>query len=59
MKEQINLFLTAVQIKDYLTSGDKSAKIRIEKGTTDKRLVQSYIVTKTNRILGLGGYFFV
>lgn len=43
----------------YLTILFFSAKIRIEKGTTDKRLVQSYIVTKSNRILGRGGYFFV
>ena len=44
--------------KKILTDSFGTATIRIEKGTTDRRLVQ-YQITKKVTFLGGGGYFFV
>ena len=41
-----------------MTDSFGTATIRIEKGTTDRRLVQ-YQITKKVTFLGGGGYFFV
>ena len=54
-------FISLSKLKRNLTTSSISDRMKIEKGTTDKRLVQRYMYTflKSNRFLGRGGYFFV